>query len=110
MPSSPTTASWSAWCSTISATRIRTSASSPPTPSGTPATIEYLSQDRSAVVANGVATTSSGVFVSPDAPFGTAWSTKGGGLQIATGYGGLVEGKVSVLVALLQLAPPVIGP
>jgi hypothetical protein len=65
-------------------------------------TIEYLSADRSSVVAG--ATTASGIFVSTDADFGTSWSVASG-VQSASGYGGLVEGKVTVVV--LQYQNPV---
>ena len=50
------------------------------------------------------ATTSSGIFVSSDAPFGTTFSVASG-VQAASGFGGLVEGKVTIVV--LQYQNPV---
>jgi hypothetical protein len=64
--------------------------------------IEYLSADRSTVV--GGSTSASGIFVSPDAGFGTTFDVATG-VQTATGYGGLVEGKVTIVV--LQYQNPV---
>lgn len=69
----------------------------------TSGTIRYLSADRTAFTAGG-STTASGIFVSTDAQFGTAFSVASG-VQTAYGYGGLVEGKVTIVV--LQYQNPV---
>lgn len=65
-------------------------------------TIEYLSADRTTIVAG--ETSASGIFVSADAGFGTSFSVASG-VQTASGYGGLVEGKVTIVV--LQYQNPV---
>ncbi|HEX4449341.1 MAG TPA: hypothetical protein VH143_00670 [Kofleriaceae bacterium] len=65
-------------------------------------TIEYVSADRTTIVAG--ETSSSGIFVSTDAGFGTSFSVASG-VQAASGYGGLVEGKVTIVV--LQYQNPV---
>jgi hypothetical protein len=70
--------------------------------SATDGTVMYLSADRTMLVSN--ATTSSGIFVSSDAPFGTTFSVASG-VQSASGFGGLVEGKVTIVV--LQYQNPV---
>ncbi len=64
-------------------------------------TVQYLSADRKSVIA-GNSTSTSGIWVSRDAQFGTKFTT-GLGAAMATGIGGLVAGKVTVVV--LQLAP-----
>jgi hypothetical protein len=66
------------------------------------ATVMYLSSDRSTVVSG--ATTSSGIFLSTDAKFGTSFSVASG-VQAANGFGGLVAGKVTIVV--LQYQNPV---
>ncbi|HEY3802607.1 MAG TPA: hypothetical protein VGL61_08355 [Kofleriaceae bacterium] len=66
------------------------------------ATVMYLSGDRSTLVSG--ATTSSGIFVSTDAKFGTTFSVASG-VQAANGFGGLVAGKVTIVV--LQYQNPV---
>jgi hypothetical protein len=43
-------------------------------------------------------TSSTGIFVSRDAPFGTMFATSGAGRPIATGIGGIVAGKITVVV------------
>ena len=55
------------------------------------ANVRYLSADGTALV--GAATTSSGIWISTDAPFGTTWTA-----LTAQGFGGLVDGKVTVVV------------
>lgn len=71
--------------------------------SPTSGTIRYLSADHTTFMTGG-STTSSGIFVSTDAQFGTAFSVASG-VQTALGYGGLVEGKVTIVV--LQYQSPV---
>ena len=63
--------------------------------SGAGATVRYLSADGTTLV--GAQTTSSGLWVSTDAPFLTAWSAP---IRTATasGFGGLIEDKVTVVV------------
>lgn len=69
-------------------------------------TVAYLSADRTSV--GGTATSASGVFVSTDAPFGTVFSTAGGTpVTTAVAVGGLISGKVTIVV--LQLKPPDVG-
>jgi len=68
------------------------------TPTGTPATLKYLSADGTTV--GGSMTTASGIFVSQDAPFGTEFGiagVPGASLKL----GGLIEGKVTIV--FLQL-------
>jgi hypothetical protein len=43
-------------------------------------------------------TSSTGIFVAPDAPFGTMFSTSGPGRPTVTGIGGNVAGKITVVV------------
>jgi hypothetical protein len=64
-------------------------------------TIAYLSADHHNLIGGG--TSSAGIFVSTDAPFGTMFSASTS-LQTAVGYGGLVDGKVTVVV--LQYMTP----
>jgi hypothetical protein len=60
-------------------------------------TVSYLSADRTKLVAG--MTTASGIFLSTDAPYGTNFTAHGVSLaQIATGFGGLVHGKVTVVI------------
>jgi hypothetical protein len=68
-------------------------------------TIKYLSPDGNSYGA--APTTTNGVFVSTDAVYGTTWSAVGNGGESAMAFGGLVEGKVTIVV--LQLAKTVIG-
>jgi hypothetical protein len=68
----------------------------------TASTIQYLSADRKSIIAGG--TSSNGIFVSRDAPFGTTFTTRGMTVETATGYGGLVDGKVTIVV--LQFGMP----
>jgi hypothetical protein len=64
---------------------------------GTPdGTIEYLSADRRNLIAGG--TSANGIFISQDTPYGSTFTANGAKLQAALGYGGLVEGKVSIVV------------
>jgi hypothetical protein len=65
-------------------------------------TVTYLSADRTRFVSGG--TTKSGIFVSRDAPFGTELTASGAGRQPVSGIGGLVMGRVTIVV--LQFAAP----
>jgi hypothetical protein len=68
--------------------------------------IDYLSANRRNLILGGTST--SGAWVSVDAPFKTRFSTQSGTPpQIATGFGGLVANKVTIVV--LQLDQKVIG-
>jgi hypothetical protein len=69
--------------------------------SGTSGTVQYLTATRNGVVANGVATTASGIFVSTDASYGTIF-TGASGFKSATAIGGNVSNKVTI--ALLQFS------
>ena len=64
--------------------------------------MKYLSVDGTAVIPGGTATTAGGLFVSQDAPYGTRFNAIGPGSQTASGIGGLIYGKVTIV--LLQLA------
>ena len=58
-------------------------------------TVIYLSSDRHNLIGGG--TSSSGIFVSKDAPFGTTFSATSA-LHTVSTFGGLVDGKVTVVV------------
>jgi hypothetical protein len=60
-------------------------------PSGS-ATVKYLGPDRDNLVST--ATSSSGIFLSQDAPFTTSWSAAG----TSGGYGGLIRNHVTVVI------------
>jgi len=62
------------------------------TVTSTQGSVEFLSADRSTLVA-GTKTTASGMFVSRDAPYGTIF-----GAALTTRIGGLVEGKLTVVL------------
>jgi hypothetical protein len=49
-------------------------------------------------VLSATSTSSTGIFVAPDAPFGTVFSTSGPGRPTTTGVGGNVAGKLTVVV------------
>lgn len=68
------------------------------TPNGEPATVQYLSADLSTV--GGAATSTSGIFVSEDAPFRTRFGIAGSPLPVLP-VGGLIEDKVTIV--FLQL-------
>jgi hypothetical protein len=51
-------------------------------------------------------TSSTGIFVSSDAPFGTMFAATGSGRPMTTGIGGLVAGKITVVVLQLGNPPP----
>jgi hypothetical protein len=76
------------------------------TVTSTAGTVEYLSADRRGLI-DTTATTQSGMFVSRDAPYGTDFTTGGGLFNVVTKRGGMVAGKVTVV--LLQLSKPPIG-
>lgn len=63
------------------------------TPTCAGCTIKYLSEDRLSFT--GTQTASNGIWVSTDAPYGTTFNLS---TQLASGFGGLVEGKVTVVV------------
>lgn len=64
--------------------------------------VKYLSVDGTAVIPNGTATTAGGLFVSETVPYGTRFNASGPGAQTASGIGGLIRGKVTIVV--LQLS------
>ena len=66
--------------------------------------VRYLSADRHNIILGG--TSASGIFISEDAPFGTTFSATSS-LHTVAGFGGLVDGKVTVVV--LQFGTPVGG-
>ena len=80
-------------------------------PTGTtPGTVQALSADRQSTcmmcpTCTTCATSTNGVFVSTDAAFGTTYTVQNG-MDTATGVGGLVSGKVTIVV--LQLTQPII--
>jgi len=59
-------------------------------------TVKYLNAARTGVVTG--ATSASGIFVSQDATYGTPFSIVSPDASASTGIGGLVEGKVTVVV------------
>ena len=67
----------------------------------TDGTIKYLSADRHNTA--GTMTSTNGIFVSDDAMFGATFSAVSGGQQ-ATAIGGLIDGKVTIVV--LQIPAP----
>jgi hypothetical protein len=67
---------------------------------GTNGTIKYLGNDGGL---GGNATSAAGIFVSRDAPFGTQFAVGGPGRPTVVGYGGLVAGKITVVI--LAAAP-----
>jgi hypothetical protein len=68
------------------------------------ATISYLSADRSSVVLGATATTTSGIFISTDAPYLTTFSTATSNPPIvqANAIGGLIREKVTIVVLELE--------
>ena len=69
--------------------------------------VQYLSSDLQSIDLGGMGTTSSGVFVSQDAPFGTRFDAQASALTADPSYGGLIEDKVTIVV--IQLRPTVGG-
>lgn len=78
-------------------------------PSDMTATVKYLSADLSGVLtgATGTSTSTSGVWVSQDAPYGTTFGTSDIAALTRPGFGGLVHQKVDIVV--IQLKPPGTG-
>lgn len=74
-------------------------------PSDPSATIKYLSDDLTTVIPG--ATGKSGVWVSQDATYGTAFTTTGIAVLAHPGFGGLVHQKVDIVV--IQFKPPGTG-
>lgn len=71
-------------------------------------TVQYLSDDMASIVGGGV-TTTSGAFVSMDAPFDTTWDARlDTAEEVEVQLGGRITGKVTVIE--LQLTEPVIDP
>jgi hypothetical protein len=64
--------------------------------------ISYLSANRANIIAG--ATSSNGIFMSTDAPYGTVFTANGGTMNQPVGFGGLVQGKVNIVV--LQFTQP----
>ncbi len=71
-------------------------------PSSSMTTVKYLNASRTGLVSG--ATSTSGVWVSQDAPFGTVFTPSGPGFAANPGFGGLVHQKVDVVV--IQFKPP----
>lgn len=65
----------------------------------------YLSGDRASLVPG--QTSTSGIFISQDAVFGTQFELQGSTMEATVGYGGLVEDKVTIVV--IRLKPPTTG-
>jgi hypothetical protein len=65
--------------------------------------VQYLSSDLMSIDIGGTGTTSSGVFVSQDAPFGTRFDAQAAALTSDPAYGGLIDDKVTIVV--IQLRP-----
>ena len=64
--------------------------------------ISYLAANRSGIIAG--ATSTNGIFMSTDAPYGTLFTANGGTMNDPVGFGGLVAGKVNIVV--LQFTQP----
>lgn len=62
----------------------------------TAGTVKYLNANRTGVA--GTATSTSGIFISTDAPYGTDFSTMNAQFQTVSAPGGLVKGKVTIVV------------
>ncbi len=67
--------------------------------------VVYLSADRTQLVPG--QTSTSGIFISQDALFGTQFELQGAPTESTVGYGGLVEDKVTIVV--IRLKPPSTG-
>ena len=68
------------------------------------ANIEYVSADRRSLIAPLMGTSKSGIFLSKDAVYNSTTFTAMKGMQMAQAMGGIVDGKVTVVV--LQFPPP----
>ena len=66
-------------------------------------TVKYLSGDRSSITGQN-ATTTSGIFISTDAPFNTSWGINSISQMVTASYGGLINGKLTVV--LIELREP----
>jgi hypothetical protein len=62
----------------------------------TTGTVKYLNANRTGLVSG--ATSASGIFVSQDAPYNTDFSTTNPQFQTITKPGGLIKGKVTIVV------------
>lgn len=60
--------------------------------------VQYMSSDLATIDLSGTGTTTSGVFVSQDAPFGTRFDAQAAALTAEPGYGGLIEDKVTIVI------------
>jgi len=58
--------------------------------------VTYLSKDRTSFIGGG--TTSTGIFISRDAPFGTEFTTGAPGGPPVSGIGGMVMGRVTIVI------------
>lgn len=72
---------------------VASSIVTPSCPVGKTCTIEYLSADRQSFTTDH--TSSTGIWISTNAPFGTTFEWSG---QVMPGFGGLVQGKVTIVV------------
>jgi len=68
----------------------------------TPPTVSYLAMNRSGLITG--ATSNNGIFLSTDAPYGTTFTAHGPSMNQPVGFGGLVAGKVNIVV--LQFTQP----
>jgi len=79
------------------------------TPTGDHPTVDYVSQDgttlNDATTGLGIQTSVSGIFLSRDAPFGTTFATADTNGGTIEHLGGLVDGKVTVVVFHLAKKP-----
>jgi hypothetical protein len=66
----------------------------PACPPGKTCTVQYLSADRTTF--SGTETSANGIWISEDSPYGTTFSWSG--QPLTPSYGGLVQGKVTVVV------------
>ncbi len=64
--------------------------------------VSYLDTTRTHLVVGG--TTTNGIFMSTAAAYGTTFTAQGNGINDPTGFGGLIQGKVNVVV--LQFTNP----
>lgn len=68
-------------------------------------TVRYLSADRTTTITG--ATSSNGIFISTDAPYGTTFTSSGNQLTALPHLGGRVDGKVTIVI--LQYDRPPVG-
>ncbi len=62
--------------------------------------VVYLTADRIGLTTK---TSSNGIFMSHDAPFGTTFNASSGGGLSATGLGGLIEGRITLVVLQFEM-------